>query len=79
MNARLSGHVAGVTVQQQQFFQAFQAAVEQHQLAVEACAVNRRAAIAKFREKRKARNFNKKVQPAALKAHSPSCQADTCC
>ena len=62
MNARLSGHVAGVTVgQQQQFFQAFQAAVEQHQLAVEACAVNRRAAIAKFREKRKARNFNKKV------------------
>ena len=71
MNARLSGHVAGVTVgQQQQFFQAFQAAVEQHQLAVEACAVNRRAAIAKFREKRKARNFNKKVQPAALKAHA---------
>ena len=62
MSARLSGHVAGVTVgQQQQFFQAFQAAVEQHQLAVEACAVNRRAAIAKFREKRKARNFNKKV------------------
>ncbi|DBA76002.1 hypothetical protein WJX79_007319 [Trebouxia sp. C0005] len=61
--ARLSGNVAGVTVgQQQQFFQAFQAAVEQHQLAVEACAVNRRAAIAKFREKRKARNFNKKVR-----------------
>ena len=61
--ARLSGHAAvGVTAgQQQQFFQAFQAAVEQHQLAVEACAVNRRAAIAKFREKRKARNFNKKV------------------
>ncbi|KAL0056248.1 hypothetical protein WJX82_009232 [Trebouxia sp. C0006] len=63
MSARLSGHVAGVTVgQQQQFFQAFQAAVEQHQLAVEACALNRRAAIAKFREKRKARNFNKKVR-----------------
>lgn len=61
--ARLSGHAAGVTAgQQQQFFQAFQAAVEQHQLAVEACAVNRRAAIAKFREKRKARNFNKKVR-----------------
>lgn len=61
--ARLSGHPTGVTAgQQQQFFQAFQAAVEQHQLAVEACAVNRRAAIAKFREKRKARNFNKKVR-----------------
>ena len=60
--ARLSGHAAGVTAgQQHQFFQAFQAAVEQHQLALEACAVNRRAAIAKFREKRKARNFNKKV------------------
>ena len=65
--ARLSGHAAGVTAgQQQQFFQAFQAAVEQHQLAVEACAVNRRAAIAKFREKRKARNFNKKVHCTAL-------------
>lgn len=62
LHARLSGHALGVTAgQQQQFFQAFQAAVEQHQLAVEACAVNRRAAIAKFREKRKARNFNKKV------------------
>ena len=61
--ARLSGHAVGVTAgQQQQFFQAFQAAVEQHQLAVETCAVNRRAAIAKFREKRKARNFNKKVR-----------------
>lgn len=60
--ARLTGHAVGITAgQQQQFFQAFQAAVEQHQLAVEACAVNRRAAIAKFREKRKARNFNKKV------------------
>jgi len=71
VNARLSGHAAGVTVgQQQQFFQAFQAAVEQHQLAVEACSVNRRAAIAKFREKRKARNFNKKVQPAALEMHA---------
>jgi len=71
VNARLSGHAAGVTVgQQQQFFQAFQAAVEQHQLAVEACAVNRRAAIAKFREKRKARNFNKKVQPTALEMHA---------
>ena len=63
LGARLSGHAVGVTAgQQQQFFQAFQAAVEQHQLAVEACAVNRRAAIAKFREKRKARNFNKKVR-----------------
>lgn len=63
LHARLSGHALGVTAgQQQQFFQAFQAAVEQHQLAVEACAVNRRAAIAKFREKRKARNFNKKVR-----------------
>ena len=62
LTARLSGHAVNVTAgQQQQFFQAFQAAVEQHQLAVEACAVNRRAAIAKFREKRKARNFNKKV------------------
>lgn len=61
--ARMPSHSVGVTAgQQQQFFQAFQAAVEQHQLAVEACAVNRRAAIAKFREKRKARNFNKKVR-----------------
>ena len=61
---QMSRHVVGVTAgQQQQFFQAFQAAVEQHQLAVEACAVNRRATIAKFREKRKARNFNKKVPP----------------
>lgn len=69
--ARLSGHAVGVTVgQQQQFFQAFQAAVEQHQLAVEACAVNRRTAIAKFREKRKARNFNKKVRQMCLLAGS---------
>lgn len=68
---RLPGHATGVTAgQQQQFFQAFQAAVEQHQLAVEACAVNRRAAIAKFREKRKARNFNKKVQSAACNPHA---------
>lgn len=59
--ARLTGHPQVIPDQQQQFFQAFQAAVEQHQLAVEACAVNRKAAIAKFREKRKARNFNKKV------------------
>ena len=60
--ACMPSHSVAVTAgQQQQFFQAFQAAVEQHQLAVEACAVNRRAAIAKFREKRKARNFNKKV------------------
>lgn len=59
--ARLAGHPQVTPDQQQQFFQAFQAAVEQHQLAVEACAVNRKAAIAKFREKRKARNFNKKV------------------
>lgn len=64
---RLSGQAVVVTAgQQQQFFQAFQAAVEQHQLAVEACAVNRRAAIAKFREKRKARNFNKKVNLTGL-------------
>lgn len=59
---RLTGHPQVTPDQQQQFFQAFQAAVEQHQLAVEACAVNRKAAIAKFREKRKARNFNKKVR-----------------
>lgn len=60
MSNRLS-HPHVTAGQQQQFFQAFQAAVEQHQLAVQACAVNRKAAIAKFREKRKARNFNKKV------------------
>ena len=86
LSARLSAHGVGVTVgQQQQFFQAFQAAVEQHQMAVEACAVNRRAAIAKFREKRKARNFNKKVGLAGLQiachakcqSHSGSDQAVT--
>ena len=72
--ARLSGHAVGATAgQQQQFFQAFQAAVEQHQLAVEACAENRRAALAKFREKRKARNFNKKVRRARLSACSTPC------
>lgn len=76
--ARLSSHAAGVTAgQQQQFFQAFQAAVEQHQLAVEACAVNRRAAIAKFREKRKARNFNKKVTGQRHSSMLPS--PGVCC
>lgn len=70
---RLTGHAQVTPDQQQQFFQAFQAAVEQHQLAVEACAVNRKAAIAKFREKRKARNFNKKVHGHKLTTVSSLC------
>lgn len=68
---RLTGHPQVTPDQQQQFFRAFQAAVEQHQLAVEACAVNRKAAIAKFREKRKARNFNKKVSRPCCCCTSP--------
>ncbi|KAK9803195.1 hypothetical protein WJX73_001520 [Symbiochloris irregularis] len=55
-------------MQQQKFFDAFQAAVDQHTgLATneggrECATANRKAAIVKFREKRKARNFEKKVR-----------------
>lgn len=60
---RLPGSDADPALQQtQHFFHAFQAAVDQHQKQVAECALNRKVAIAKFREKRKARNFDKKVR-----------------
>ncbi|MCJ1422505.1 Two-component response regulator-like PRR37 [Sticta canariensis] len=67
-------------LQQRKFFDAFQAAVDQHTGSLrlmeavallqlgegesgrDNCAANRKAAIVKFREKRKARNFEKKVR-----------------
>ena len=42
-----------------------QAALGRHQSSVEACAANRKAAIVKFRAKRKQRNFEKKVRYAS--------------
>lgn len=42
-----------------------QAAVTQHQQNVVTCAANRKAAIAKFRAKRKSRTFEKKVRYAS--------------
>ncbi|KAK9806257.1 hypothetical protein WJX72_007465 [[Myrmecia] bisecta] len=59
--------VSDMPLQHQQFFKAFQAAVDRHSGILGEShgidtAANRRAAIIKFREKRKARNFDKKVR-----------------